>query len=144
MIFMAINRLALEVEWLDYHGIYGLESEFFCNLTIRLDGKSLTASVDQEGKRRDYISVSAMPLANGSAAPSDASFTRLGPCQGITFLSWSLSDLMAAIGDGYVWPDIRFGTDGKNVLIRAQGQLAEDARVQRIRFLADAEACPSA
>jgi hypothetical protein len=126
------NVFAIEAEW--EHLARGTEEEraCFCALGIRHENTWLTRAEDTFVKRvRDKVHLSGYRLAEWLAW--NWWRLRFEPLRRTN--EWSLAHRLAAIGGGYVWPNISITSDGERVLISAK-PTKPDPR-EPLRYLAD-------
>lgn len=128
------GTLTFEFEWLGDGPWSDAERATFADLTIRVAASLATEVEDVHARTvRPSVRVSAYPMAVWLAA----NWWRLRweprwepPRQS---LSWQLSHNVAAIGGGFVWPDLSFSSDGEFVL--AEARRSDPSSGEPIRYL---------
>ncbi|MGH6918345.1 MAG: hypothetical protein ACREJ0_11665 [Geminicoccaceae bacterium] len=111
------HDLRIETEWLDAADDDPIERSTFAEICVSTDGQSVTELEDLIARTtRTGVRGSAYRLAYWIAE----NWWRLRWEPEANFTEWRLSHVMAAVGGGYAWPDIRFASDGLHVLVEAR------------------------
>ena len=114
-------RIDLEAQSLDTGTLY--EKAAFGLLEITVGGKELTACISTDSGSRQYCSgpyISGCHLAEWLVW----NWWRLRweprpPSRDALPLTWDMAHCMATIGEGYVWPNITFASDGFQCEVRS-------------------------
>lgn len=124
------GRLTFEFEWLGDGPWGNAERATFADLTIRVAASLATEVEDVHARTvRPSVRVSAYPMAVWLAA----NWWRLRWEPPRQSLSWQLSHNLAAIGGGFVWPDLSFSSDGEFIL--AEARRSDPSSGEPIRYL---------
>ncbi len=111
------HSLQIETEWLDAPDDDPLEKSTFAQISVITNGQSLT-------ELEDVIARTTRPCMRGSAYRLAywiaENWWRLRWEPEVDSIEWRLAHVMAAVGGGYAWPDIRFASDGLHVLVEAR------------------------
>jgi hypothetical protein len=111
------HDLRIEAEWLDAADDDPIERSTFAEMSVSTDGQSVTELEDLIARTtRSGVRGSAHRLAYWIAE----NWWRLRWEPESNSTEWRLSHVMAAVGGGYAWPDIRFASDGLHVLVEAR------------------------
>jgi hypothetical protein len=111
------GNLQIEAEWLDGVDDDPIERSTFAQISVTIDGQSLTELEDLVARTtRSGLRGSAYRLAYWFAE----NWWRLRWEPESSTVEWNLAHMMTAIGGGYAWPDIRFASDGLHVLIESE------------------------
>jgi hypothetical protein len=118
----------------------GNDAERATNAEIAINvGEHCVTQVEDFDSRtvRSTIRVSAEPIAKWILANWWRLMSEAEPVLANDTLDWSMSHSMAAIGSGYVWPDLVFrGSDGSQIAVVCKRHLAANMeRLSPIRFL---------
>lgn len=126
------DDLRFDWEWLAYPELPPEEAATFAELTVRLNDKAMTRCYDVLAKtERDGLFAAAYPLALFLAEnwwrlrwePAPATLTPAGP-------QWRMVHSLAAVGAGYVWPNITFHGDGERMFMHVGPHASESSAVQ--------------
>ena len=122
--------LRIEAEWLDAADKDPIERSTFAEICVSTDGQSITELEDLIARTtRTGVRGSAHRLAYWIAE----NWWRLRWEPEASSTEWRLSHVMAAVGGGYAWPDIRFASDGLHVLI--EGRRTSGKQGAPVRYL---------
>lgn len=121
-------------EWLPPFDCESAEGYTFADMKILVGGRVATELEDfQSQTLRKGMYVSAYPLAFFLA--TNWWRLRWEPVNPKDDPEWRMRHNFAAIGDGYVWPDLSFAGDGEFILVNARS--AGCSKTSPIRYLAD-------
>jgi hypothetical protein len=125
-----VSRFSIDFQWLvrDYGD--ALARATLAEITITADGLTVTEIEDRSAKTvRPCVRISAYALAQWFAS----NWWRLlwEPARNTS--SWNMSHKVGAAGEGYLWPDLTFTSDGESVLI--QGRPSPTTSDQPVRYL---------
>lgn len=124
------GTLTFEFEWLGDGPWSNAERATFANLSIRIANNIATEVEDLHAQTvRSSVRVSAYLMAVWLAA----NWWRLRWEPPRQSLSWQLSHNLAAIGGGFVWPDLSFSSDGE--FIHAEARRSDPSSGEPIRYL---------
>ena len=125
-------------EWLGPGGGSAVEQATNAGISIHVGRISVTQVEDLVSKTvRSNIRVSAEPIAKWFLANWWRLKCETEPVVNDLTHSWAMSHSLAAIGEGYVWPDLVFrGSDGNQIALECKRHLSADAdNLASIRFL---------
>jgi hypothetical protein len=125
-------------EWLGPAGGSAVEQATNAEISIRVGGIFATQVEDFVSKTvRSNIRVSAEPIAKWLLANWWRLKCETEPIVNEKTHSWAMSHSLAAIGEGYIWPDLVFrGSDGSQISLECKRHLsADDDKLSPVRFL---------
>lgn len=109
------KTFAIDFEWLDRHVAEETERFTFAEIKITVGGVVVTELEDVNTKTiRSGTRVSAYALALWFLG----NWWRLVREPERTSHSWQMSHHLGAIGEGFLWPDLSFSSDGYSILVR--------------------------
>lgn len=121
----------IQFEWLPRSHGSVLEKATLAEIKISVHGRVLTEMLDKEARTvRDHVVVSAWDLAVWVTS----NWWRLHWETAEESLDWKLTHYISSIGNGYIWPDIRFHSDWNAMLVDFQ---PFDARTAPARFIGE-------
>lgn len=127
------GKFEIQWEWLPSFEAESLDGQTFSDLKICVNDKLITELEDLHSKSlRKGMYVSAYPLALFFAANW---WRLLWEPMVVKDPQWLMRHSLTGIGDGYVWPDITFASDGKFILIRSRP--TQYSKTSPVRFLTD-------
>jgi hypothetical protein len=111
------HSFRIETEWLDVADDEPVEQLTFAQISVHANGQIVTELEDLIARTtRSGMRASAYRLAYWFAE----NWWRLRWEPEVNTIEWRLAHVMAAVGGGYAWPDIRFASDGLHVLVEAR------------------------
>jgi len=126
--------LEFKWEWLPPFEPESLEAVTFADMQICLGAKAVTELEDDRSRTlRRGMYISAYPLALFLAANWWRLRWEPKPLQ--EDAAWRMRHCLPAIGEGYVWPDLTFASDGEGILVTARS--TEKSRTSPVRYIAD-------
>lgn len=121
-------------EWLPPFDSSSLEGLTFADMKISVGGRAVTELEDDRSRTlRKGMYISAYPLALFLAANWWRLRWEPRPLQEDP--EWRLRHCLPAIGEGYVWPDLTFTSDGEGVLLTVRSR--EKSKTSPVRYIAD-------
>lgn len=112
-----MSRFSIDFRWLNRDYGDAVERATFAEITITADGRGATELEDSFSKTvRSGVRVSAFALAQWLAA----NWWRLLWEPERNTPAWKMSHMVGAAGEGYLWPDLAFASDGGAVLIHCR------------------------
>lgn len=126
--------------WIVPHDGAGVADQTTALVKIAI-GDRIATRVDDRWSRsaRDQVLVSAYPLAMWFAASWWRLLWEPPPVpRPAASLDWRMTHETAAVGHGFIWPRIRFASDGETVEITSKPSAHDDT--EPIRFIEDAQA----
>lgn len=128
------EHLEFQWEWLAPFEPESLEAVTFADMKICLGEKAVTELEDDRSRTlRRGMYVSVYPLALFLAANWWRLRWEPKPLQEDP--AWRMRHCLPAIGEGYVWPDLTFASDGEGILVTARS--TEKSRTASVRYIAD-------
>jgi hypothetical protein len=125
-----VSRLDIDFQWLVREHGDALARATLAEITITADGLNVTEIEDKPAKTvRPGVRISAFALAQWFAS----NWWRLLWEPARNTLSWHMSHKVGAAGEGYLWPDLTFISDGESVLV--QGRPSPLTSGQPVRYL---------
>lgn len=121
-------------EWLPPFDMESAEGYTFADIKIIVNGRFATELEDfysQSLRRGMYVSAYPLALffaANWWRLRWEPAFFKDDP-------EWRIRHSLAAIGEGYAWPDISFASDGEYILVTTRG--TEYSTTSPVRYIAD-------
>ncbi len=125
-----VSRFGIDFQWLEREYGDALARATLAEITITADGLNVTEIEDRSAKTvRPGVRISAYALAQWFAS----NWWRLlwEPARNTS--SWKMSHKVGAAGEGYLWPDLTFTSDGESVLV--QGRPSPPTSEQPVRYL---------
>jgi hypothetical protein len=111
------DGLKIAADWLDGSDDDRIEGSTFAHISVMNNGQSLTELEDLIARTtRSGMRGSAYRLAYWFAE----NWWRLRWEPERHTAEWNLAHVMAAVGGGYAWPDMRFASDGLHVLVESR------------------------
>lgn len=143
------NKFALKATWVNIREFQHeddpyeeTDNNFLCDLSIRIDGQSVTANMVREtGTHSETTCVSALPLIEWLCY----SFWRILYEPAPRFArkiphGWRMAHNLQAVAGGYAWPHIQFASDCKTVSIKAKKQSRDQSFAQSASYINDGSA----
>jgi hypothetical protein len=128
------EHLEFKWEWLTPFEPESLEAITFADMRICLGEKAVTELEDDRSRTlRRGMYVSAYPLALFLATNWWRLRWEPKPVQEDP--AWRMRHCLPAIGEGYVWPDLTFASDGEMMLVAVRS--TEKSRTSPVRYIAD-------
>ncbi len=112
-----MSRFSIDFQWLAREYGDAVTRSTLAEITIAIDGWKATEMEDQSARTvRPGVRVSAFALAQWFAS----NWWRLLWEPERNTSSWKMSHKVGAAGEGYLWPDLTFISDGETVLVRGR------------------------
>ena len=128
------EQLEFQWEWLPPFETASLEGLTFADMQISVGTRAVTELEDYRSRTvRQGIYVSAYPLALFLA--SNWWRLRWEPRPLQEDAAWRMRHCLPAIGEGFVWPDLTFASDGEAIQVAVRA--AEHSKTAPVRYLAD-------
>jgi hypothetical protein len=125
-----MSRFSIDFQWLAREYGDAVARSTLAEITITVDGWKATEIEDLSTKTvRSGVRVSAFALAQWFAS----NWWRLLWEPERNTSSWKMSHKVGAAGEGYLWPDLTFISDGEAVLVRGRSSLLSPE--QPVRYL---------
>jgi hypothetical protein len=125
-----MNRFSIDFQWLARECGDAVARSTLAEITITADGWKATEVEDLQAKTvRSGVRASAFALAQWFAS----NWWRLLWEPERSTSSWKMSHKVGAAGEGYLWPDLTFISDGGSVLVR--GRPSFRTSEQAVRYL---------
>ena len=128
------EELEFQWEWLSPFEPSSLEGLTFADMKITVGGQCVTELEDDRSQTlRKGMYISVYPMALFLAANWWRLRWESKPLQEDP--EWRMRHCLPAIGEGYVWPDLTFTSDGEGILLTVRSR--EKSRTSPVRYLAD-------
>ncbi|WP_462325988.1 hypothetical protein [Desulfoplanes sp.] len=128
------ENLEFQWEWLSPFEPSSVEGLTFADMKISVGGRAVTELEDDRSQTlRKGMYISAYPLALFLAANWWRLRWEPKPLQEDP--EWRMRHCLPAIGEGYVWPDLTFTSDGEGILLTVRSR--EKSRTSPVRYIAD-------
>ncbi len=125
-----MSGFSIDFQWLSREYGDAVDRATLAEITITAGGANATEVLDRQAKTiRPCVRVSALALARWFAS----NWWRLLWEPERNTPSWKMSHKIGAAGDGYLWPDLTFISDGETILARGRSSLITSE--QPIRYL---------
>ena len=130
-----MSKISITCDWLPTGTDNAEIRDTSGRLSISIDNVPLTRSQDiWSGAVRDDVLVSAYPLALWLASSWwRLLYEPLAHTKGTPATDWRMSHELGAANHGFVWPDVAFATDGKDIQVEARA--STPGTQQSIRYL---------
>lgn len=121
-------------DWLSRDLRADVDEITFSQISIRADGHVLTEVEDLLARTvRDYVRVSAYRLAHWLAS----NWWRIRWEPENDSVDWQMAHRLGGAGGGYVWPEVRFCSDGEFVAV--QSRATRNSPSEQVRYLNNVE-----
>lgn len=109
------ERFSIDFEWLTKDFGENFDRVTFAEIVIRVNGLVATELKDEAGKTtRQKARLSAYDFAMWLTYNW---WRLLWEPERPDLLSWKMSHMLGAVGNGYLWPDLRFSSDGAAITV---------------------------